>query len=204
MNAAEIIRMLEEPTQNRWPVIHKIRDEAAISELVTALQQSTRSLTRRILCDILGFRAELGRLPTGSAISTLIESLHDPDEGVRSSAADALGKIADPSAGPALLAQYYKEQEGSRVRHMLASAVGASHNTSAIPALIEALSSSDNILRRSATWGLRHLKAQEAREALHKALLVEKDPLTIRIMKETFQEIEAAVQESPEDLTDNS
>src|SRR6266699_3038998 len=190
MNAAEIIQILEEPTKNRWTAIDRIRDEANVSEVIAALQQSTTPLTRRILSDILGFRAEVGLPDTKRATPALVEALHDPNQSVRNSAADALGKIADPAAGPALLEQYHKEKEGSPVRHMLASALGASQYTPAIPTLIQALSSSDATLRRAATWGLRSLQAQEAKESLQKARTSETDPSTIQVIEETLQELE--------------
>ncbi len=194
MDTAEIISLLEKPTKNRWP-LYNIRDKATISDIVAALQASTIPLTRRLLCSIVSLRFRVGYFEKGfsdatQAVPALIEALADPDEGVRSAALEALWDIGDPAAGPALLEQYHKEKEGSPVRHMLASALGASHYTPAIPTLIQALSSSDDMLRRDATWGLRHLKAQEAREPLQQALSTETSPLTIQTMEETLQELE--------------
>jgi HEAT repeat protein len=200
MNAAEIIQILEEPTKNRWPAIDRIIDEANVSEVIAALQQSTTPLTRRILSDILGFRAEVGLPDTKRATPALVEALHDPNQSVRNSAADALGKIADPAAGPALLEQYHKEKEGSPVRHMLASALGAPQYTPAIPTLIQALSSSDDMLRRAATWGLSQFKTQEAKKALQQALATAIDPSTIEIMKETLQKLEEPLYTREEDI----
>ena len=195
MDAAEIIHLLEKPTKNRWPFMYNIRDKATISDIVAALQASTIPLTRRLLCSIVSKRFRVGYFEKGfsdatQAVPALIEALADPDEGVRSAALEALGDIGDPAAGPALLEQYHKEKEGSPVRHMLASALGASHYTPAIPTLIQALSSSDAMLRRAATWGLRSLQAQEAKESLQKARTSETDPSTIQVIEETLQELE--------------
>src|SRR5260370_15481184 len=118
MDASEIISLLEKPTKNRWPFMYNIRDEATTSDIVTALRTRTTPLTRRILSDILGFRAEVGIPDTKRATPALVEALHDANQSVRNSAADALSKIAYPADDPALLEQYHKEQEGSPVPHM--------------------------------------------------------------------------------------
>jgi len=76
------------------------------------------------------------------------------------------------------------------LRILLASVVGFCQYRPAIPTLIEALSSSNDILRRQATWGLRHLMAQEAKAPLQQALATEADPLTRQTMQETLQELE--------------
>ncbi len=200
MDAAEIIHLLEKPTKNRWSFVGYIRDEAAISDLVTALRTSTTPSTRTLLCYILAQRPEAGFTDTKQATPALIEALHDPDPEVRDQAAEALERIGDPEAGPALLEQYHKEKSDSGVREVLASALGQSHYEPAIPTLIEALSSSDEGLRHGAARGLSQFKTQEAKKALQQAMATAIDPPTIKIMKETLQKLEEPLYTREEDI----
>ena len=190
MDAAEIIHLLEKPTKNRSSFVSNIRDEATISDIVTALRTSTTPSTRTLLCYILAQRPEAGFTDTKQATPALIEALHDSDPEVQDQAAEALERIGDPEAGPALLEQYHKEKSDSGLREVLASALGQSHYEPAIPTLIEALSSSDDGLRHGAARGLSQFKTQEAKEALQQALATAIDPPTIKIMKETLQKLE--------------
>jgi HEAT repeat protein len=195
MDTIEIISLLERPTKNVWPFVYQIRDEAAVLDIAAALRASTVPHIRSLLCYLLNLRSraeffEGKRSETRQAVPALIEMLADPDEGVRSEAIDALGHIGDPMAGPALLEEYHKEKDDSGLRILLASTVGFCQYAPAIPPLIEALSSSENQLRRHATLGLRHLQAQEAKEPLRKALAQETDPLTRQAVQETLQELE--------------
>src|SRR6266566_4859520 len=201
MDAAEIIHLLEKPTKNRSSFVSNIRDEATISDIVTALRTSTTPSTRTLLCYILAQRPEAGFTDTKQATPALIEALHDPDPEVRDQAAEALERIGDPEAGPALLEQYHKEKSDSGVREVLASALGQSHYEPAIPTLIEALSSSDDGLRHGAARGLSQFKTQEAIKALQQALATAIDPPTIKIMKETLQKLEEPAQTREEDIT---
>ncbi|MEO6890080.1 MAG: HEAT repeat domain-containing protein [Ktedonobacteraceae bacterium] len=195
MDSADILALLEKPTRDPWPFIYQIRDEAAVSDIVAALRASAIPHIRYQLCYILNLRARAeffeGRSSeTKQAVPALIEALADPDAGVREEAIDALGHIGGPTAGPALLEEYHKANDDSDLRILLASVVGFCKYRPAIPTLIEALSSSNDILRRQATWGLRHLKAQEAKAPLQQALATEADPLTRQTMQETLQELE--------------
>src|SRR5712692_6495147 len=201
MDAAEIISLLEKPTKNRWSFVSNIRDEAAISDIIAALGTSTKPSTRTLLCYILAQRPEAGFTDTRQATPALIEALHDPDPEVRDQAAEALERIGDPEAGPALLEQYHKEKSDSGVREVLASALGQSHYEPAIPTLIEALSSSDEGLRHGAARGLSQFKTQEAIKALQQALATAIDPPIIKIMKETLQELEKPAHTREENIT---
>jgi HEAT repeat protein len=196
MDSAEILALLEKPSRNGWTFVYQIRDEAAVEDIVAALRASAAPRTRSLLCYILNLRAgaeffEGRSSETKQAVPALIEVLADSDAGVRGEAIDALGHIGDPVAGPALLEAYYKEEDDdSGLRVLLASTVGFCQYAPAIPTLIEALASPHSLLRRQATWGLRHLQAQEAKEPLQKALAQESDPLTRQTMQETLQEFE--------------
>ena len=111
MNATEVIQLLEIPTttvEDAFDVKNKIKSEASVSEMVSALQQSPNADVREILCDLLG------ELASQQAVPALIESLHDPSAAVRGSAADALGKIGEPTSGEALMERYIQEDDDLR------------------------------------------------------------------------------------------
>lgn len=195
MDAAAILSLLEKPTRKRWNLVSQIRDEATVTDIVAALHASTQPRTRALLCYVLNVRAGAEffagqSCETGQAVPALIEMLADPDAEVRAAAIDALGHISDPEAGPALLAVYHKEHDNFGLRVPLAPTLGLCRYAPAIPTLIEALSSPNELLRRRATWGLKHLQAREAQEPLQKALAQETDPLTQQAMRETLQELE--------------
>jgi HEAT repeat protein len=195
MDSTEILWLLEKPTRDRRRFLRQIRDEAAVADIVAALRTSANPRTRAMLCYILQLRAgaesfEGRSSETKQAVPALLEALADPDRDVRREAIDAFGYIGDPAAGPALFEVYQKEPDDSSLRVLLASVLGFCQYAPATPTLIEALSSPDDLLRRQATWGLRHLQAQEAKEPLRKALAQETDALTRQTMQETLQELE--------------
>jgi HEAT repeat protein len=170
MRPDDIIAKLEEATENRRPLIRRLIADERDRNIVAALAlRPTSRHTRQILCDILGFKKARG------AVAVLVTNLHDTDDGVRCSAADALGKIRDPAAGQPLFEQYQQELPASVVRGMLLSAMGASYYRPATPTLIAALEDPDSAVRLCAAWGLGELDAQEAREPLERALAKESE-----------------------------
>jgi HEAT repeat protein len=184
LNAEYIIQLLEVSTDDRRPVVKLVSKNASITELVIALQNST-GLVRQILCDILGERQEQ------LAIPVLINCLNDTSPGVRSSTADALGKIGDSSAGEALLKRFDGTEKDTGVRQMLGIALGAVGYKPAIPFLIQALKDTDTTLRGCAAWSLGVLKAKEAEVSLEQALLItEKTELyTVNRIQEALKTI---------------
>ncbi len=58
----------------------------------------------------------LGLVRDGASVQALLEVLDEPHAEVRAAAADALGRIADPSVGPALLARLKDESRHQRAR----------------------------------------------------------------------------------------
>jgi|GEM_PF-5184119 len=99
MDAAEIIQLLEKPTKNRWPFVYQVRDEAAVADMITALQTSTNPFTRHLLCYVINLRARVelfGGKSTEAlqAVPVLTEALTDLDERVRDAARDALDHLA--------------------------------------------------------------------------------------------------------------
>ena len=161
VDAAEIIARLEEPAEDRRPLMGALREQAPTGGLVEALAAAREPFARQLLADLLGDRGD------AAAAEPLAAALEDPDEGVRASAADALGKVfmADEPPGPevaqrvgaAMLARLEADPSAA-VRRTLASAVGAARYEPAIPALRAALESDDRSLAYSAGWGLHWLE----------------------------------------------
>lgn len=168
--AREIIALLEEPTENRIPIKLLLSEQASSSALLQALQQADNALTKQTLVDIIGERL------MQEAVPLLIELLDHDSIGLRASVADALGKIKDPSSGPALLAHLHQETPLSPVKHLLASALGATGYREAIPTLISALEDPDPVLRGCSAWSLGALKAREAIDPLKITLIRETEP----------------------------
>lgn len=178
--STDIIQLLENPGNKGYFIKRRIREKALVGEIIKALESSTTSRVRQILCDILGERRAEAALPA------LIKCLHDPSADVRSSAADALAKIHHPSAGGALMRGFLKEEEDMGVRRMLAAALGAVSYRPAIPVLIDALTDSDGSLRGSAAWSLGALRATEAVGTLRQALKNETNSYATTRMKEAL------------------
>jgi HEAT repeat protein len=161
MDGAQLIALLETPTDDRRPTMWELREAAPADALIDALRLAERPHTRQLVADILGFRAE------PSAVDALLAALYDPESGVRSAVADALGKIllaysprdarTTERAGVAMLARFEAEDDPG-VRRMLASAVGTTGYRPAAPALRAALESDDKSLAFCAGWGLHWLE----------------------------------------------
>lgn len=145
--------------------------------LVAALRLASTDIARQILCDVLGFRHE------PSAVDALIDALSASSHKVRSAAADALAKIADGRAGPALLARLELPDPDPGVRRMLAAAVGAVGHREAIPLLTSLLTDPDASLRGSAAWSLGALDATGTLADLEGALRAEQTPYAAERMR---------------------
>ena len=184
MKASQIVDLLCTSSGHNGEPKRQITQNAAISEIITALQIAEDAHTRQILCDILG------ELRTREAVSVLLMCLDDVDIRVRSSAADSLAKIGDATAGPALFEHYLHIEKEPPVKRMLAAALGAVKYESAIPSLIRDLTDMDGSLRGTAAWSLGNLKAVEALQALNDALERE----TLSYARERMQEAVAIIE----------
>jgi HEAT repeat protein len=162
LTADDVIRLLLVAPSDSRPAT-KILSRVGAPVIIEAIRIPASAPVRAGLCDVLGFRHE----PT--AVPVLVEMLDDPDPGVRSAAADALAKIGNPEAGPAL-EDRFRTELSSEVRSMLAAALGAVGRTQAISLLIESLNDPWEVLRGCAAWSLGHLKALEAEDALTQAV----------------------------------
>jgi HEAT repeat protein len=164
MKAPEVIYRLEHLGNVHGLTVKKqIRKQASNREIVKALELAKETGTRQIICDILGEQR------AKTAVPVLISCLNDNSAGVRGSAADALGKIGNTKAGPALMKQFEIE-ENMGVKRMLAAVLGAVKYRPAIPLLITLLKENDTYLRGCAAWSLGGLQADEAIGPLEQAL----------------------------------
>lgn len=181
LKADDIIRLIEAPDGGFSR--YALRKEASIRELILALEQTESVKVRWIITTVLGDRR------AKTAIPILIRHLDDSDLDVRIYAAESLGKICDPKAGPALLALFQNRAEPPELRTTLAVALGGIHYQPAVPLLVEALSSEHGNLRGCAAWSLGELQAQEAVSALRKALPLETNQWSKNHMKTALARI---------------
>jgi len=144
---------------------------ARSADLLDALGRASDPFVRQILCDICGF-AE-----TQEALPTLIALLEDPSPGVRSSAADAIGKIGASrdapddeleAAGVALLARFHMEPAVGMRRIMAVGLSGVRYRP-ALPALREA-AEHDEAMRRIVGYARNFLEGNEQHAGSRKGL----------------------------------
>jgi HEAT repeat protein len=160
-----ILSLLAEPVPEGaedLDLFDRLLADAPSQSLIGALRRATDPDDRRMLCDLLGFRA------SKAAVPVLIECLADPVSGVRGSAADALGKAFGYVAGPppparrkkealdALLARW-RVEESAGVRSTIAQTLGLVGDPSVRPLLEEARGDADPRVRRQAEWALDYL-----------------------------------------------
>jgi HEAT repeat protein len=182
-DAQHILSELTAQTGGTRDRLRALDDGAPIIE---ALRAATTDHAKQVLCDVLGFRHET------AAIDALIGCVADPSARVRSSAADALAKIGDRRAGPALLARLELPEPEDGVRRMVVAALGAVRYSEAIPHLIPLIASPDPSMRGSAAWSLGNLRARDALPALRDAARLEKEAYPAQRLREAIAAIEAA------------
>ncbi|HZT40625.1 MAG TPA: HEAT repeat domain-containing protein [Chthonomonadaceae bacterium] len=104
------------------------------------------------------------------SVPLLLAQLKDSDEGVRAGAADALGKIGDPSAIPALVQEMH--QDTAQLRRIAIGAIALIADKSGEAALTEAIDNpnDDNAARAQAAAGLGKIGTPSAIATLIKAL----------------------------------
>ena len=177
-----IIQLLSRPVVDRRPITRTIAVRASLSALLLALEHATSSHVKEIVSNILGNRHN------ARAVPSLLNVLTDSSSGVRASAADALAKIRNPTAGPTLLSRFRAERNNG-VRQMLALALGATGYRPSAAALIASLTDKSGALRGCAAWSLGILRVREANKALRHALTKEKDKYAANRMKEALEQI---------------
>ena len=176
-----IIHLLEEPTDDRRILKHQLKREAYLRDLVQALKISRKPLTRRILCDIIGYRHRFAK----SAVPILLECLEDPNWEVRTDATDALCRIGDPRVGQTLLEHFKTDPLPA-----YAFGLGSIKYKEAIPDLIRALLNDSATIRGASAWSLGVMHAMEAKNSIKEALQNENDEWAINKMKTAIENLE--------------
>ncbi|MEO6458048.1 MAG: HEAT repeat domain-containing protein [Chloroflexia bacterium] len=180
-SAQSIFELQESEDEKDWGGVERLVKRAKTAEIIAVLAETDHPDVRAVLCYGLGRRCAI------EAVPVLIDCLHDPDGRVCTEAAEALGNIGDPRAGPVLFEQFCGPTKCSE--NLLAYALGAVGYRPAIPKLIEALADPD--LRGSATISLGSLGVVEAKAALQDALNNETDSESVRkLIKRALSAIE--------------
>lgn len=120
--------------------------------------------------DVLGSATFLRQGAHKESVPLLLAQLKDKDEGVRGGAADALGKIGDPQAVPALKELMHSDTPG--IRRIAIGSIALIADKSGEDALTEAIDNTDddNEARAQAAAGLGKIATPSALATLVKAL----------------------------------
>jgi hypothetical protein len=122
----------EQDRYSLWPSFRTWVERASAGDIVAAYEVCRNPLARNWICYRVGQRELHAALPI------LVHALNDPDSHVRREAADAIGRIGDPSTGHDLFRRLAVE-DNPGVRFWLLLGLGATRYAPAVPALIEAL-----------------------------------------------------------------
>lgn len=117
----------------------------------------------------------LGECGDASAFEAMAALLDDPEVPVRRAAAAALGKLGDARAVPLLTTMVSRSDESAFVRSYAAVSLGALKDRSSIEALVEALDSSEPLLRRAAARALCRIDDPRPRKRLERMAVSDPD-----------------------------
>jgi HEAT repeat protein len=122
--------------------------------------------------DVLGSPRFVAEGANKISVPPLLGYLSDKDDGVKSGAADALGKIGDAQAVPALVGVIHNPEIKPDVRRIATGAVALIADKSCEPLLTEAITdtNTDNEARAQAARGLGKIATPTAIDTLVKAL----------------------------------
>ena len=138
--------------------------------------------------------SELGRRKCKEAVPSLRARLSAADARMREAAAEALGRIGDPSAGDDLLALFEDYTQPEAVRDTCAFALGHMRFERAMNALVSALTDSSRTVRICAAAALAAIRRGEAREDLELISLVEQDSEVREAMKRAAASLDGRAQ----------
>ncbi len=161
-----LMRLNENPTDAATIAALAEIGDGAVPILGLALSSASPDLRRSIV-------KILGAISGKTSLHTLFVAVSDADPTVRAASAEALGKKADPTAVPILVARYDREDDAS-TRYQILSALGQIGTPGAIPLLTKEAKSSDGGTRMWAGGALCAMKAPEA-SAISKGLLADPD-----------------------------
>lgn len=179
MKRAEASRAAAQALRDLNPMVRVTAAHAIVSlppaevlALLAPLLSDKQEFVRREAAFVLG---ESGGINAIEPLRNLL--MADKEIAVRAAAAIALGRIADPAAGPALIQaleakpQKKKSEEYEFVRRSAAQSLGEVRAFSAVPALIATLQDESNSidLRRAAATALGLIGSESAVPALRAA-----------------------------------
>lgn len=134
--------------------------------LANALSTQTNARVRKAVVTALGWNGD-------ARVSPLLLPLLSPGSGepedLRANAAEALGRIGNPSAAPVLMTLLKDDLESS-VRRAAAEALGYLGDAQAAAVLESAIQDRNEEVRQQAVWALGHLGYTNAIPSLAKAL----------------------------------
>ena len=166
----------------------KVRREASIKSLLEVLRISDDDSIHTVICEILGWRKAI------SAIPAMVEYLDSDSESLRYEAADSLGKIGSPKAGPPLL-EHFKTEKSVMVKTTLALSLGRCQYKPAAEYLVKCLTHSDDNLRGFSALALGWICAREYLPDLQKLAKTESDPMVIHRVNIAIAAIENCSEE---------
>lgn len=172
----------DEHADYAWPSFRQWISRASAADLIAAFEASRNALMRQIICDAVGSR------DLHAATPLLVHALSDPTARVRSSAADALGKLAEPATGADFLARYVIETDPG-VRANLILGLGSTQYRAGLSVIIEALNETEPAMRYCAAWALKAQAAREALPALERALASESEEWVVRQIQRAIHEL---------------
>ncbi|MCI0487111.1 MAG: M56 family metallopeptidase [Blastocatellia bacterium] len=126
----------------------------ALNSIAAALRDSSAQV-RETSAQVLGDVLESGEAPT--AFESLLDSLRDGDQNVRTSVIRALGEIEDPRAIESLIT--ILRDESPHLKREAARALGEIGDSRAVSALIAALRDQNREVRAMAIWALDEVSA---------------------------------------------
>ena len=140
---------------HRKPNIEKLKEKKDVEGLIKALRFE-RDKGVDLIRDAVEALGKIGE----PAVEPLIQALKDEDDGVRWSAAEALGEIKDARAVKPLVKAL--KDKYWYVRKQAAYALGDIGDARAVEPLIEALKDDEEEVREAAKWNLGKFKAKKS------------------------------------------
>ncbi len=166
------------PEFNRRDYFRKLSD----SELLFLLEAAEVEV-QRVACH------ELGRRHIKEAVALLVRRLESADLTIREAAADALGMIGDPQAGPALLELFADNKQPEQIRDTCAYALARLVYRPALPKLLAALSDPSSTVRSCAVAALAAIGEPQTRQLLEMACVTESNDEVRAAMRALIEEL---------------
>ena len=193
-----LINVVKSPdlnTRNAGMTILRNLGSMAIAPIVTALNASSD------VDEIIQLLVILGDIKSHLATDTVIKYIEHPDDNVKTTAVESLGKIQDPKAVKVLLETY---KNTDILKYSIVEALGNIAVEEVLPVLIGALESFDMLEYFTAIGALGATESPKAIEVLCKKINTEEDAGTRRLIFKSLAQIEQANPGSIKNFTSDS